>query len=492
MKNIIENPVLKRIMLIKEREGFLNTKSFCQKLGVSNETLNTLIKRDTTPKVDFLLKIDCSFERYSLDWLLTGRGSMFKAGAVPKKEEKEEGYYSLYYYTSAETLLKILGDAPAPRIRYSSFNDTNDPKERTLFSRHYVYTEELLGGSFLFRGEKKIRDNKEARELFEQDCKFISFCKQPASAYHVNERVTLPRMWSQYGTERNKGGGTHMNGACIELDFEKMVLKTESNENGIKGLSFFDIEYKSNDEYCLMYYKNEIKLEEDVRFKYKDWSEEHEFRALLYNDSTKMSAKDRMQMREKDSFLDIEGCIKRIYLGADFRHENVVKLCNIIAAKRYEDVDPSTFTRIVISESTGLLENDNNGGMIISDMLEIIARDYPEYYRSLPKEYKSDYNIKSRDFEKRLAGEKKKDEENIKLNVEYWRAEYISVIREKDKLWKEKDEQNKQHIDAIDKIIKLKDDIKSLEEENLREKKPGIVEEISDMMDVLRKTGTYK
>jgi hypothetical protein len=84
MENKIENPVLKRIMLIIGREG-LSEKSFCQKIGVPYETLKTLIRRDSTPKVDFLLSIKMSFEHYSLDWLLAGKGKM-----LTDEREKEE------------------------------------------------------------------------------------------------------------------------------------------------------------------------------------------------------------------------------------------------------------------------------------------------------------------------------------------------------------------------------------------------------------------
>ncbi|MDL2247970.1 helix-turn-helix domain-containing protein [Bacteroides sp. OttesenSCG-928-J23] len=77
----MENPILQRITKIKENENISRDSDFCQQAGVSYETYKTLKQRDSTPKLDFILKLIGSFEHYSLEWLLTGKGEM-------KKEEK--------------------------------------------------------------------------------------------------------------------------------------------------------------------------------------------------------------------------------------------------------------------------------------------------------------------------------------------------------------------------------------------------------------------
>jgi hypothetical protein len=451
-----------------------SVRAFSKKIGFPYTTLNNYIKgvRKTIDS-ELLIKIASAYVDISIEWLLTGKGSMVKTDCQNENQTNNSSY-SLYYYTTAETLLKILGDASVPRIRYSNFNNTNDPKERTLYYRHYV------------RGAR--RGEKTAKECLSKSYRFISFCKQPESCYYTIGRITAPRMWAQYGTKQDKDGKdnkSYMNGACIELDFKSIVSKAESNKDGVEGLSFFDIEYKNKNDYSNLYYSNDsVNLEDDARFKYEDWSEEQEFRALY-----KLPEGISEEEREKDeyNFLDISGCIRRIYLGADFRHENVAKLCCIMASKRYADIDPSIFTRIIISKSTGLLENvANSGGDIVSDMLEIIARQYPKYFNELlVKNSYNDINING--FKEKLAKEREEDEEKLKLDVEHWKNEYILLSNENKVLYKEKDKLNEEIKEALKLSLSLKDRIEALKDE-LGEVKNDLAEGVVDVITVL--TGT--
>jgi hypothetical protein len=300
-------------------------------------------------------------------------------------------------------------------------------------------------------------------------------------------------MWAQYGTKQNKDGRdnkSYMNGACIELDFEKITSKAESNENGIKGLSFFNIEYINKDKYYSIYYSgNRIELENDCKFKYDDWSEEQEFRAL-YKLPEGLSEEEREKEKDKYDFLDISGCIKRIYLGADFRHENVEKLCDIMASKRYKDIDPSIFTRIVISQNDGLSENYiNNGGMIVSDMLEIIGKRYRLYYNELLEKHQYSNGINNDEFKTKLEEETKEDEERLKLEVDYWKNKYISELEENKKLNKEKDILNDEIKELLRLSYSLKDRIGALKDE-LGEVKNDLANGVADVITALTKIGT--
>jgi hypothetical protein len=448
---------------LRERIQFLLKKK-CKTVNsiASNEAeqrkLNRQINENTTISSETIYKIIDCFPGVNLEWLLLGNKN------IPDEE------CSLYYYTTAETLLKILGDASFPRIKYSNFNNTNDPKERTLYYRHCIM------GQFM--------EETEAKKFMEENYKFLSFCKKIEYSYDINNRVTSPRMWAQYGTKQDKDGKdnkSYMNGACIELDFKKVT-----SNGGIQGLSFFDVEYKNGIEsYNLFYPENEtdkLTIENDVKFKHDDWSEEHEFRAL-YKVPEEISEEDKKQ--EKDKFFDISDCIKRIYLGADFRHENVVKLCNIMASKRHDNISPFIFTKITIRGSAGLIENDDIG-MLHCDMMEIIEKDYPKYYKELLEKYEYNNTVGKIRFEKKLADEKKEDEEKLKLDAEYWRNKYYDKVEESSTEIKEL---NKEIKIALGKTISLQEKINSLNGE-LGEVKKDLATGISAASDAQEKTGT--
>jgi hypothetical protein len=159
-------------------------------------------------------------------------------------------------------------------------------------------------------------------------------------------------MWAYYGTSTVKKGDNnrrYMDGACIEFDTEKILEKEEKkNKNGnyksgIRDLYFADIDYKKEGRYF------DMTIEDDIKFKFKDYSLENEKRAIY---------------RGKDIYFDISGCIKKIYLGADFRNENIKKICEIMSIKRYEDINTYIFTKLCVTQR-GLIENiENNGGEI--------------------------------------------------------------------------------------------------------------------------------
>ena len=445
-------------MIGKKLEELIKNKGIssyklAKELKFNKQTILNYIENSNIPTLDKAKKI-ADYFGVSIDYLIS----------TPLKDEG----YSLYHYTTAENLIKILENMT---LKFSNFNNSNDPNERTLYYRHGVLTGEKVEKSSILAGTEKVRTEKEAKKYLEENYKFISFCKQPKSDFYTSKRVTLPRMWSQYGTAQNKDGKdnkSYMNGACIELDFTKIISKSEKypggsvNVNGIRGLSFFDIEYKNESEYYKIYNKegsDKIKIEEDVKFKYKDWSEESEFRAF-YNGY--------------DGFLDISDCIERIYLGADFRHESVVKLCNIMASKRYGNIHPFIFTRIMISQSDGLLQNNsNNGGDIQNDMLYIIQKEYPNYFKELKIKYQID-DIRTFEFDKKREKEQREDEEKLKLDAEHWKNRYISLLEENRVINAENRMMNNEIKDGLNKMSSLKDTIHSLEVDKLFEEQKNL------------------
>jgi len=85
----MENAIIQRVILIKQNEKILSDKEFCSKISVSYDTYNTILKRNSTPKIDFILKINSAFEQYSLDWLLTGKGNMFIENNLQNNEKND-------------------------------------------------------------------------------------------------------------------------------------------------------------------------------------------------------------------------------------------------------------------------------------------------------------------------------------------------------------------------------------------------------------------
>jgi transcriptional regulator with XRE-family HTH domain len=71
----MENSINDRVRIIIKKEKVIQ-KRFCEIIGISVDTLNTIFKRNSTPGSGFLIKIVENFPQYSMNWLLTGKGEM--------------------------------------------------------------------------------------------------------------------------------------------------------------------------------------------------------------------------------------------------------------------------------------------------------------------------------------------------------------------------------------------------------------------------------
>lgn len=72
-----ENSVIERIRKIIKTEK-LSVEAFSKETGVSKYTLDSMFKKGTNPSFENLNKIISRYDQYSIDWLLTGKGEMFK------------------------------------------------------------------------------------------------------------------------------------------------------------------------------------------------------------------------------------------------------------------------------------------------------------------------------------------------------------------------------------------------------------------------------
>ena len=259
----------------------------------------------------------------------------------------------------------------------------------------------------------------------------------------------LSRMWGHYGTTRIGKGKIKeqkMTGACIEFDIEKInqIGKT------MQGLSFFDVEYPKTNKDAFLYYKritssaetDEEKFSDDVKFKYKDWESEREYRLLFNGDTDAQNIKG----------IDITNCIKKIYLGADFRYEDLKKICDILADKRYDNITPEKFVKLTVREG-GIIINYDNLALCGSQIIDYIRDNFLNYYQELESKYEWVKDLSPVDkFSTLLKNEKKEDEELNKSNAEHWKNKYDELFKADYELLKENRELRIETDELKDKI----------------------------------------
>jgi hypothetical protein len=119
----------------------IKDSDFCRAIGVSQGYISGMRK---SIQPDKLKSIAINYPSLNIGWLMTGVGNMEINNNTEKNilgiENSEN--VSLYHYTTAETLFKILGensdlikelDPKSIYIKYSDFNKANDPKERMFY-----------------------------------------------------------------------------------------------------------------------------------------------------------------------------------------------------------------------------------------------------------------------------------------------------------------------------------------------------------------------
>lgn len=72
--------MIERIKLLMQHYG-LSVNAFAAKIGSNQVTINQQMNGDRKVSLDTVLKIINSFELISVEWLLTGKGDMFKSSA---------------------------------------------------------------------------------------------------------------------------------------------------------------------------------------------------------------------------------------------------------------------------------------------------------------------------------------------------------------------------------------------------------------------------
>jgi transcriptional regulator with XRE-family HTH domain len=99
--------IIDRINKIREQED-LNKSKFEKRINKSTGYINMLEKRNGQPGADVILDIVKAFPDYSLNWLMTGEGSMLKTG--PEKINHEANEDAVPYSIEKETTLLAVRD----------------------------------------------------------------------------------------------------------------------------------------------------------------------------------------------------------------------------------------------------------------------------------------------------------------------------------------------------------------------------------------------
>lgn len=233
----------------------------------------------------------------------------------------------LYYYTTAETLNRILDNRC---IRTSKYDSVNDLDEANL---------DYLNGNL-----KTI----EVDRYIKENCHFISFVYDYKKYKETIEGVQHPRMWAQYAHNSE--------GACLILNkslFINKCLISKRNSTIFLGkvkYSWSKFPQKNNDvinNFCVNSTPKEIVKRYKAHIfltKHIDWEQEHEMRLCIIGN-------------REHNMISIDGCIEGICLGKKFVDDSsrIIKL----AEKLYDT--NRKFNIKITDEAFGIIASTEGG-----------------------------------------------------------------------------------------------------------------------------------
>lgn len=81
----MENTVLQRIRSLIDYYH-LSDRKFSERIGLPQTTVSSLFKRGNEPNISIVNAILSEFKDVSMEWLLTGEGSMLKSAPIPSQQ----------------------------------------------------------------------------------------------------------------------------------------------------------------------------------------------------------------------------------------------------------------------------------------------------------------------------------------------------------------------------------------------------------------------
>lgn len=106
----------------------LTTRSFEQKISVSDGTIRKFLSGKISLKVDTVLKISANFPQISLDWLLLNKGEMFRK--TEEKPPENIQISSRQYRTVQNNFAK--NTTAEPSTEYGNFHATIEALQSTI------------------------------------------------------------------------------------------------------------------------------------------------------------------------------------------------------------------------------------------------------------------------------------------------------------------------------------------------------------------------
>lgn len=124
-----------RIKMIMEQEQ-MTAAAFAESIGVAQATIShTLGDRNKYPSTDFIMRLHEKYNHISLDWLLTGKGSMTEKG---ENAIQKEPNYPLFASENPKNAVNGTS-APENRREIASESTPNNPKE--IVKQEIIYKE---------------------------------------------------------------------------------------------------------------------------------------------------------------------------------------------------------------------------------------------------------------------------------------------------------------------------------------------------------------
>lgn len=246
----------------------------------------------------------------------------------------------LYHYTSAETAMKILHSNTLLFGKLSNANDTTESKIRISFESPSLVSDK----PYLEKCQaitKYLRENKDGFQLlcFSMDTyvkakmrtQYVKKISENEAYYDVYGRgFALPRMWAQYAQNHN--------GVCFVLNKEKIIEKVNRERSFFEAgpvhyadiASTYHIKEKQvdsiynkikNEANGNLPYLAEMKNDDFLKYNFfeksADWSNEQEYRIIIYSST-----------EERQKILNIEDAVEGIVIGErmDNTHKDILRM----------------------------------------------------------------------------------------------------------------------------------------------------------------------
>ena len=136
----------KRLLLFLQSED-LNPTKFADRIGVQRSSISHILSGRNKPSFDFLLKILNSFPQLNAEWLLTGKGKMYKSDfpLQAKLFDEERGNEEMHSYqkTVETTDSTDINEIHTPVAESDFYTDNLNIPEEVYKSKQSVGSPEI-------------------------------------------------------------------------------------------------------------------------------------------------------------------------------------------------------------------------------------------------------------------------------------------------------------------------------------------------------------